>query len=117
MAPRRKKNWKPWVSPSAFIDIVTTVKYLGKLRELASVAEENINQSRVQALLVELSNGNRTELRELLFVDGDRSELNDDVEVLVNGRNIKFLDGMATSLGREDRVTLLYHGVRGFPGG
>lgn len=117
MAPRRKKNWKPWVSPSAFIDIVTTVKYLGKLRELASVAEENINQSRVQALLVELSNGNRTELRKLLFVDGDRSELNDDVEVLVNGRNIKFLDGMATSLGREDRVTLLYHGVRGFPGG
>ena len=96
---------------------MTTVKYLGKLRELASVAEEDIVQPRVQALLVELSNGNRTELRELLFVDGDESELNDDVEVLVNGRNIKFLDGMATTLGQEDRVTLLYHGVRGFPGG
>lgn len=84
---------------------------------MASVAEEIISQPQVQALLVELSNGSRTELRELLFVDGDETELNDDVEVLVNGRNIKFLDGMATSLSREDRVTLLYHGVRGFPGG
>lgn len=96
---------------------MTRVKYLGKLRELASVAEEDIDQPRVRALLTELSNGSRTELRELLFVDGDESELNDDVEVLVNGRNIKFLDGMATPLARDDRVTLLYHGVRGFPGG
>jgi len=96
---------------------VTTVKYLGKLRELTGVAEEKISQPQVQALLVELSNGSRTELRELIFVDGDESDLNEDVEVLVNGRNIKFLDGMATSLDKEDRVTLLYHGVRGFPGG
>ena len=96
---------------------MTTVKYLGKLRELTGVAEEDISQPQVQALLIELSNGCRTELRELIFVDGDESELNEDVEVLVNGRNIKFLDGMATSVGEEDRVTLLYHGVRGFPGG
>ena len=66
---------------------------------------------------MELSNGGRQELRSLLFLDGDESELNDDVEVLVNGRNIKFLDGMQTPLTAEDRVTLLYHGVRGFPGG
>ena len=96
---------------------MTTVKYLGKLRELTGVAEEDISQPQVQALLVELSNGCRTELRELIFVDGDESELNEDVEVLVNGRNIKFLDGMSTLLEQEDRVTLLYHGVRGFPGG
>ena len=96
---------------------MTTVKYLGKLRELTGVAEEDISQPQVQALLIELSNGCRNELRELIFVDGDESELNEDVEVLVNGRNIKFLDGMATSVGEEDRVTLLYHGVRGFPGG
>ena len=84
---------------------------------MTGVAEENISQPQVQALLVELSNGSRTELRELIFVDGDESDLNEDVEVLVNGRNIKFLDGMATLLDKEDRVTLLYHGVRGFPGG
>ena len=93
------------------------VKYLGKLRELAEVTEEEISQPRVQGLLLELSNGSRGELRSLLFLDGDESDLNEDVEVLVNGRNIKFLDGMATLLGKEDRVTLLYHGVRGFPGG
>ena len=96
---------------------MTTVKYLGKLRELTGIAEEDISQPQVQALLVELSNGSRTELRELLFEDGDESDLNEDVEVLVNGRNIKFLDGMSTPLEQEDRVTLLYHGVRGFPGG
>ena len=96
---------------------MTTVKYLGKLRELTGVAEEDISQPQVQALLIGLSNGCRTDLRELIFVDGDESELNEDVEVLVNGRNIKFLDGMATSVREEDRVTLLYHGVRGFPGG
>ena len=90
---------------------------MGKLRELTGVAEEDINRPQVQALLIELSNGNRIELRELLFVDGNDAELNEDVEVLVNGRNIKFLDGMSTLLGKEDRVTLLYHGVRGFPGG
>ena len=90
---------------------------MGKLRELTGVAEENISQPQVQPLLVELSNGSRTELRELIFVNGDESELNEDVEVLVNGRNIKFLDGMSTLLEQEDRVTLLYHGVRGFPGG
>ena len=93
------------------------VKYLAKLRELAEVTEEEISQPRVQGLLVELSNGSRSELRSLLFLDGDESDLNEDVEVLVNGRNIKFLDGMATPLDNEDRVTLLYHGVRGFPGG
>ena len=93
------------------------VKYLGKLRELTEVTEEEISQPQVQGLLVELSNGSRSELRSLLFLDGDESDLNEDVEVLVNGRNIKFLDGMATPLDNEDRVTLLYHGVRGFPGG
>lgn len=93
------------------------VKYLGKLRELAGVAEEYISETQVQALLVQLSIGSRTELRELIFDNGDESELNEDVEVLVNGRNIKFLDGMSTPLKQDDRVTLLFHGVRGFPGG
>ena len=96
---------------------MANVKYLGKLRELAEVTEEKIDEVEVQGLLVALSNGTRAELRTLLFVDGDETDLNEDVEVLVNGRNIKFLDGMATPLDEEDSVTLLYHGVRGFPGG
>ena len=44
-------------------------------------------------------------------------ELNPDLEVLVNGRNIAFLAGLDTPLGRDDRVTVFLHGARGYPGG
>lgn len=50
----------------------------------------------------------------LLFPDG---ELNRDIEVLVNGRNISFLSGLDTELGTDDRVTVFLHGARGYPGG
>ena len=50
----------------------------------------------------------------LLFPDG---ELNRDVEVLVNGRNIHFLGGLDTTLSADDRVTVFLHGARGYPGG
>jgi molybdopterin converting factor small subunit len=43
--------------------------------------------------------------------------LNRDVEILVNGRNISFLAGLDTSLEPDDRVTVFFHGARGFPGG
>ena len=52
--------------------------------------------------------------RDLLFPTGD---LNRDIEVLVNGRNIAFLDGMETPLSEDDRVTVFLHGARGYPGG
>jgi molybdopterin converting factor small subunit len=44
-------------------------------------------------------------------------ELNDDIEVLVNGRNISFLAGLDTPLSTDDRVTIFLHGARGYPGG
>ena len=50
----------------------------------------------------------------LLFPDG---QLNRDVEVLVNGRNIHFLGGLDTTLSADDRVTVFLHGARGYPGG
>lgn len=50
----------------------------------------------------------------VLFPDG---ELHRDVAVLVNGRNISFLAGLATPLAPEDRVTVFFHGARGYPGG
>ncbi len=51
---------------------------------------------------------------QLLFPDG---QLNRDIEVLVNGRNIAFLAGLDTPLTAEDRVTVFLHGARGYPGG
>jgi molybdopterin converting factor small subunit len=50
----------------------------------------------------------------ILFPNG---ALNQDVEVLVNGRNIAFLDGLNAPLAEEDRVTIFVHGARGYPGG
>lgn len=50
----------------------------------------------------------------LLFPDG---QLNHDIEVLVNGRNITFLAGLETPLSANDRVTIFLHGARGYPGG
>jgi molybdopterin converting factor small subunit len=50
----------------------------------------------------------------LLFPDG---QLNRDIEVLVNGRNMAFLNGLGTSLSENDRVTVFLHGARGYPGG
>ena len=96
---------------------VAEVTYLGKLRKLAGVTKEQVDQPQVSKILKELAGCHGPELRGLLFTNGDSSELNGDIEVLVNGRNINFLDGLATTLGEEDRVTILYHGARGFPGG
>lgn len=44
-------------------------------------------------------------------------QLNNDIEVLVNGRNIAFLAGLDTELVEADRVTVFLHGARGYPGG
>jgi molybdopterin converting factor small subunit len=51
--------------------------------------------------------------QEFLFEGG---RLQQDVEVLVNGRNSSFLDGLKTGLAPFDQVTLFINGVRGFPG-
>lgn len=52
--------------------------------------------------------------RQVVFPEG---ELNRDLEVLVNGRNISFLGGLQTRLTESDRVTVFLHGARGYPGG
>ena len=93
------------------------VTYLGKLRRLAGVISERICQTTISEVLNELSGGHSSEFGRLLFVNNDASLLNGDVEILVNGRNIKFLNGLATIVNKDDKVTMLYHGARGFPGG
>jgi molybdopterin converting factor small subunit len=43
--------------------------------------------------------------------------LHQDLQVLVNGRNIELLEGAATRLCDADTVTLHHVGARGYPGG
>jgi molybdopterin converting factor small subunit len=84
-----------------------TLKLLGGLRRFTRVAPTSADS--VRALLDESALP-----RDLLFPEG---ELNRDIEVLVNGRNIAFLDGLDTTLADSDRVTVFLHGARGYPGG
>lgn len=93
------------------------VRYLGKLREITAVAQEWVEGPQVGQLLGRLSKKHGPRLGELLFANGNAAELNQDVEILINGRDIDFLDGLGTDLVEKDRVTILYHGIRGFPGG
>ena len=44
-------------------------------------------------------------------------EVDPDLRVLVNGRAIALLDGIATRLGAGDAVTIFSVGIRGWPGG
>ena len=85
-----------------------TVKLLGGLRKLVA-SDQRIDATTVAEIL------RRVRLPpDLLFPAG---RLNPDVEVLVNGRNIAFLNGVNTTLESSDRVTIFLHGARGYPGG
>ena len=90
------------------------VTFLGDLRKAAGRSTLDLEAGSVSGLLAALGNAISVQFASLLFNDG---ALQPDVEVLVNGRNIEFLQGLETDLGPTDRVTIFYSGVRGFPGG
>ncbi len=87
-----------------------TVKLLAGLRRFGG-AQQNIDGATVREVLAALAVPDQ-----LLFPDR-QGELNRDIEVLVNGRNIAFLQDLDTAVGSEDRVTIFLHGARGYPGG
>jgi molybdopterin converting factor small subunit len=87
---------------------VPVLKLLAGLRRFGA-REQSVNGTTVAAVLSE-----SPVPRTLLFPEG---QLNGDLEVLVNGRNIAFLAGLNTPLVEEDRVTIFLHGARGYPGG
>jgi len=84
------------------------LRLLGGLRRFGG-SERAVSGTTVAAVLDE-----SPVPRALLFPGG---QLNRDVEVLVNGRNVAFLAGFDTALTADDRVTIFLHGARGYPGG
>jgi molybdopterin synthase sulfur carrier subunit len=90
------------------------VRFLGELRKAAGVATFWIDAHTVGELLEQLGRVTGPRFQEFVF---EGSKLQEDVEVLVNGRNILFLDGLETGLAPFDQVTLFINGVRRFPGG
>ena len=90
------------------------VTFLGEVRKAAGRATLDVKADSVRGLLTALYQAINPAFARLLFTDG---VLQPDVEVLVNGRNIEFLQMLDTSLRPTDQVTIFYSGVRGFPGG
>lgn len=90
------------------------VRFLGAIRKAAGMATFGIDAGTVEELLKALKQVMGPAFREFLF-EGEK--LRQDVEVLVNDRNITLLDGVKTALSPFDQVTLLINGARGFPGG
>lgn len=89
------------------------VRFLGAIRKAAGLATFGIDAGTVEQLLEVLKQVMSPAFQEFLFEEGG---LRRDVEVLVNGRNITFLDGLKTALDPFDQVTLLVNGVRGVHG-
>ena len=90
------------------------VRFLGEIRKTAGVATFGIDAGTVEELLEQLRRLMGPAFQEFLF---EGRKLQQDVEVLVNGRNISILDGLKTALAPFDQVTLFINGARGFPGG
>ena len=93
---------------------MAVVELLGEVRKAAGRATVDVEADSVRGLLVALGDAVSPAFARLLSKDGT---LQPDVEVLVNGRNIQFLNLLETPLRATDQVTIFYSGVRGFPGG
>jgi len=93
---------------------MAVVRFFGAIRKVAGVATFGIDAATVDELLEKLRGLMGPAFQEFVF---QGEEIQQDVEVAVNGRSISFLDGPKTALTPFDQVTLFLSGVRGLPGG
>lgn len=89
------------------------IRFLGEIRKAAGMATFGIDAATIEELLEQLRRVMGPRFQEFLFEGG---ALQQDVEVLVNGRDLSSLEGHKTALTAFDQVTLLISGPRGFPG-
>lgn len=95
---------------------VPQVKLLGGMRALLGAKTVDVAATAVGDLLDELVARGGQRVAALLFASDGRTP-HEDLRVLVNGRNVRFLDGWHTSLRAQDTVTIHFSGARGYPGG
>ena len=95
------------------LGFMAEVRFLGAIRKAAGVATFGIDAGTVEQLLDQLRWLMGPSFQEFLF-QGDT--LREDLEVLVNGRNITLLDGLKTALTPFDQVTLSINSGRAIPG-
>ncbi len=82
------------------------VKLFANFREKAGEASVEIDADLTGDLLVELA-GRYERLGELILASTEPEvTTKDGVTVMLNGRNIRFLDGMSTELEEEDTLAI-----------
>ena len=89
------------------------VRFLGPIRKAAGMATFGIDAGTVEELLEKLRRLMGPAFQEFVF---QGEEIRRDVEIVVNGRSISFLDGPKSALSPFDQVTLSIIGDRGSPG-
>ena len=90
------------------------VRFLGAIRKAAGKSSFGIDAGTVEQLLEALRLVMSPAFREFLF-EGER--LRQDIEILVNDRNITLLDGLKTTLAPFDQVTLFINEALGSQAG
>lgn len=90
------------------------VIFLGQIRKVAGLAAFGIDAGTVERLLEALRQVMSPAFQEFVF---EEESLRQDIEVLVNDRNIALLDGPKTALNPFDQVTLRINSARGFLSG
>ncbi len=96
------------------LGFMAEVRFLGEIRKASGMATFGIDAHTVEELLEQLGRVMGPAFQEFVFEGG---KLQQDVGVLVNGRNISLLDGLKTVLAPFDQATLFINGSRAFPGG
>lgn len=81
------------------------VKLFAIFQELVGKKQITISANDVKGLLEKLTT-QYGELEEKFFEESGEGELRGGINIMVNGRNIRFLDGLDTSLKDDDLVTI-----------
>ncbi len=93
---------------------MATLRFLGPLRQAAATDALAVDAPTVADALGAATGRLGAGFASMVFPGG---ELDPDIEILVNGRNIGFSGGLGTRLNPDDEVTLFRHRARGYPGG
>jgi len=80
------------------------VRFFAELRRIAGVSEAAVDAATVRDALDQLAEQLGGEIRTKLLPDG---ELTRELAILLNGRNIRFLEGLDTPLNRGDRLPIV----------
>ncbi|RKX73469.1 MAG: hypothetical protein DRP87_18855 [Spirochaetes bacterium] len=92
-----------------------TVKFLGIMRDAAGRDALTVSPASAGEALKRFTEALPGVKGMISTANG--SKLNGDIRIFVNGGEISFLKGLETPLGSKDRLAVLQHGARGYPGG